>query len=240
MKSHHPGRVKPLIVLLALTLSAKGQQNLIPNSNFTDPAPLQNWRVDFPYQDWYQKNASYVKQTEIGGKRCAVIDLPPGVAGNEGGKIETALVPCEPGATYRAEAECYLPEIGAKVHAEVFAANPRTDLTAPGDTHAKNPNTTIFRIPEGDGHPALIMVYRKQFPDPPGGAKWSKIETTFTVPLEWEVNLGKDARNKSIYQKVKPAFVSIKGYTFGATMAAGKAYFTGFKLFKIKAPERTP
>ena len=107
----------------------------------------------------------------MAGKRCALLDLPEGVPGNEGGKIETALVPCEPGATYRAEIECYLPELAAKCHAEVFAVNPNPNTTAPPDPNAeKNPVTTIFRIPEGDGHPPLVMIYRKQFPDPAGSA----------------------------------------------------------------------
>ena len=103
--------MKPLLFAVCALLSClsktSAQQNLIPNFNFADPTPLKSWRVDFPYQDWYKKNVTYVKQTTMGGKRCAVIDLPPGIAGNEGGKIETALVPCEPGATYRAEVEAY-------------------------------------------------------------------------------------------------------------------------------------
>lgn len=226
-----------LAAVCVLPFAARAQQNLIPNSNLSDPVPLKGWRYDFPYQDWYKKNASYTRQVEMGGKKCALLDLPPGVAGNEGGKIESALVPCEPGATYRAEAWCYLPEVGAKVHAEVFAVNPRTDLAAPPDPAAKNPNNSVFRIPEGDGHPALVMIYRKQFPDPAGGAKWSKVETTFTAPWEWEVGLGKDTNNRTVYQKVKPAFASIKAYTFGGTMAAAKSYFTEFKLFKIKDPD---
>ena len=226
-----------LVALALFSGRVAAQQNLIPNSNLSDPVPLKGWRVDFPYQDWYKKNVTYVKQVDMGGKKCALVDLLPGVAGNEGGKVETALVACEPGATYRAEAECYLPEIGAKVHAEVFAVNPRADLAAPPDPNAKNPNNSIFRIPESDGHPALVMIYRKQFPDPAGGAKWSKVETTFTAPLEWEAGLGKDERGKTVYKKLTPAYVSIKAYTFGATMAAAKAYFTNFKLFKIKGPD---
>ena len=113
--------------------------------------------------------------------------------------------------------------------------NPNPNTTAPPDPNAeKNPVTTIFRIPEGDGHPPLVMIYRKQFPDPAGGAKWGKVETIFTVPFEWEANLGKDERNKSIYKKIKPAFISLKAYTFGATPGPGKSYFTNFKLFKTK------
>ena len=160
--------MKPLpfafCALLSCLSKTSAQQNLIPNFNFADPTPLKGWRVDFPYQDWYKKNVTYVKQTTMGGKRCAVIDLPPGIAGNEGGKIETAVVQCEPGASYRAEVEAYLPDFSAKVHAEVFAANPRPELAAPPDPNAKNPNNSIFRIPEGDGHPALIMITANNSP----------------------------------------------------------------------------
>lgn len=245
-----------LIAVLAARCAGIAQQNLIPNHDFSDPVPLKGWRVDFPYQDWYVKNAGYVKHVTMAGKRCAIIDLPPGVAGNEGGKIETALVPAIPGATYRAEVECYLPELSAKIHAEAFAVNPdpRTQITEQGQPvkpggadkpanpdmpkrDAKGPVTTIFRIPATGTMPALLAIYRAQFPDPAGGAKWVKVEREFTLPWEWEVNLGKDERNKNKHVKVKPAYLSIKAYTYGATMGAGKSYFTNFKLFKIKDPD---
>src|SRR5690349_4794122 len=107
-----------ILALLAAGSVAGAQENLIPNWNFADPIPLKSWRFDFPYQDWYKKNAGYVRETTMAGKKCAELSLPPGVAGNEGGKIETALVPAIPGATYYAEVECLLPEFSGMLHAE--------------------------------------------------------------------------------------------------------------------------
>ncbi|MDB6174448.1 MAG: hypothetical protein JWL59_3759 [Chthoniobacteraceae bacterium] len=215
-----------LIATMWLIASASAQQiNLIPNSDFSDPVPLKGWRVDFPYQDWYVKNVTYVRQTTMDGKRCAVIELPAGIAGNEGGKIETALVPVVPGATYLAEVQSFLPDFGVKIHAEVYAVDPRNELVRK-DVESKGVKITIMRIPEQDGHPALVQIYRAQFPDPPKGNKWSKTVREFTVPMEWKVG----------GQKVKPAYITIKAYSFEGTPNAGKSYFTSFKLFKIKEP----
>lgn len=215
--------MKLLLVLFALTGSAVAQQNLIPNGNFADPTPLKTYRVDFPYQDWYKKNVTYVSQGEIGGRKCAVLALPAGVAGNEGGKIETALVPAEPGATYRVEVSAYLPDFSAKIHCECYAVDPRTDLVRQ-DQESKGTRITIMRMPAMDGHPALVEIYRAQLPDPPKGAKWTKVEREFTLPLEW----------KAAGATVKPAYLTIKAFTYEATQSAGKAYFTDFKLQKIK------
>lgn len=222
-----------LSALLAAAPLAHAQQpvNLIPNWNFSDPTPLKSWRYDFPYQDWYKKNAGYVSEVTIAGKKCALLSLPPGVAGNEGGKIETALVPCEPGATYLAEVESYLPELASKIHAEVFAVDPR-DQAVREAAEAQGVRLTIQRIPPFDGKPALVMIYRAQFPDPPGGAKWANTKREFTIPYEWPMGTDK----KTL---LKPAYISIKAYTFGATMGAGKSYFTNFKLTKLDV-HRTP
>ena len=65
---------------LAFAAGARAQQNLIPNFNFADPIPLKGWRVDFPYQDWYVKNAGYIKQVDMASKRCVLLDLPGGRA----------------------------------------------------------------------------------------------------------------------------------------------------------------
>ena len=64
----------PVLLLLSASVllfgshPASAQQNLVPNWNFADPTPLKGWRVDFPYQDWYKKNVSYVKQTMMDGE----------------------------------------------------------------------------------------------------------------------------------------------------------------------------
>lgn len=219
MKSHL------CLLFVAVSLTALAQQNLIPNWNFADPVPLKGWRVDFPYQDWYAKNVTYVKQTTMTGKKCAVLELPPGIAGNEGGKIETALVPAIPGATYRAEVEALLPDFSAKVHAEAYAIDPRTEVVRK-DVESKGTKITIMRIPEMDGHPPLVMIYRAQFPDPAKGSAWAKVQKEFTIPRTWKIGA----------QNVPPAFLTIKAFTYEATMGAGKAYFTNFKLVKIKDP----
>ena len=76
LKVSHPifiYRMKLLFAFLALTDSAFAQQNLIPNWNFSDPTPLKSYRVDFPYQDWYAKNAGYLSQTTMAGRKCAMI-----------------------------------------------------------------------------------------------------------------------------------------------------------------------
>lgn len=199
--------------------------NLIPNWNFSDPVPLKGWRVDFSYQDWYAKNVTYVKQVEMLGKKCAQIELPPGVAGNEGGKVETALVPVIPGATYRGEVWALLPKFASKVYCEVYAPDPRDEITRK-DTESKGTKITIARIPEGDGHPPLVMIYRAQFPDPATGDKWVKVEKEFTVPPAGII----------AGEQVKPTLMTLKGYTYGATQDAGKSYFTDFKLIKVKDP----
>jgi hypothetical protein len=220
-------KLSPLLVVVCCLLggTAFSQSNLIPNYNFSDPVLLKGWRYDFPYQDWYKKNVTYVRQVEYEGRKCAIIDLPPGIAGNEGGKIETALVPAVAGATYRAEMDAALPDLALKVHAEAYAVDPRTEIVR-ADEESKGTKITIMRIPPMDGHPALVEVYRKQFPDPVGGGKWNTVKTEFTLPSTIIV-AGKPS---------PPAYLTIKAYTYGATMGAGKAYVTNFKLFKIKEP----
>ena len=224
-------RMKVLLALLLLTGSAIAQQNLIPNGSFSDPVPLKGYRVDFPYQDWYAKNAGYLSQTTMAGRKCAMISLPPGVAGNEGGKIETALVPAEPGATYRVEVSALLPDFSAKIHCECYAVDPRAELVR-ADEETKGVRITIMRRPAMDGLPALVQIYRAQMPDAPKGGQWAKVEREFTLPLEW----------KAAGTMVKPAYLTIKAFTYEATMGAGKAYFTDFKLTKIKsaAPGAAP
>ena len=141
--------------VLALPGMAWSQQNLVPNSNFSDPVPLKGWRYDFPYQDWYKKNVGYVSEVTMGGKKCAQLALPPGVAGNEGGKIETAFIPAEPGATYYVEVECLLPEFSAMLHAEAYAVDPR-DEAVRAAAEAKGARLTVQRIPAREGMPEVL------------------------------------------------------------------------------------
>jgi hypothetical protein len=139
--------------------------------------------------------------------------------------METALIPAVPGATYHAEVEALLPDFSAKIHAECYAVDPR-DEDERKETESKGTKISIMRIPEGDGHPPLVMIYRKQFPDPPKGKSWARVSTDFTLPMEWDI-AGEPA---------KPAFLVIKAFTYEGTQNAGRAYFTNFKLFKTKDP----
>ncbi len=170
-----PMTVRPrvfLISLLTLT-AARAQTNLIPNPNFSDPKnQLLTWRTAFPYEGWYVDNVNYIQATVQLGKSCAIVKLPPGVAGNQGGKIESAFVKAEPGATYRVEIDCMTWEFSAKLHAEAWTHDPRP-----------NPKPDKFCVPATADHPALVMCYRAQMPDPPDTSKkWSTISRDFTLP----------------------------------------------------------
>jgi hypothetical protein len=205
----------PLIAVLASPVLRAQQANLIPNPDFSDlKNPLATWRIAFPYEGQYVDNAKYVKPDNQQGKKCVVIELPPGVAGNQGGKIESAFIKVEPGATYRVEIDCMTWDFSAKLHAEVWTHDPE-----PGQKR------DIFRSPAADDHPALIGCYRAQIPDPPGGSKkWSTIAREFTVPDTVTI-AGEDQ---------KPEYISLKAVVYAATPNGGKSYFTNFRLYKIK------
>jgi hypothetical protein len=208
------------------TAGTPANGNLIPNWNMSDPTPLKSYRYDFPYQDFYKDNAKYVTQVNHGGKNCAQLDLPEHLVGNGGAKVETALVPAVPGATYRVEVACMTNDFAAKVHAEAYAVDPRAEAKRTDD-ESKGVKVTIMRIPPMNGQPALVEIYRKQLPDPPAHSKkWDNVKSEFTLPLEWPV----------AGEKAKPAFLTIKATVYDATEAAGKSYFTDFRLTKIKDP----
>ncbi len=200
--------------------------NLIPNWNFSDPTPLKSYRYDFPYQHFYENNVKYVSQVTQGGKTCAQIFMPEHIVGNGGGKVETALVPAIPGATYRVEVECMTNDFAAKVHAEAYAIDPRPDAQRTNE-EASGAKLTIMRIPPRDGKPALVEIYRSQLPDPPAHSKkWDKVQKDFTLPLDWKV----------AGETVQPAYLTIKATVYDATEKSGNSYFTNFKLTKIKDP----
>lgn len=206
--------ISAAVALTCPVLSAQ-QTNLIPNPDFSDlKNPLATWRADFPFESFYVNNVKYVKPDSQLGKKCIVIELPPGIAGNQGGKIESALVKVEPGATYRVEIDCMTWDFSAKLEAEVWTHDPMPDQ-----------KRTIFRIPAADDHPALAMCYRAQIPDPPAGSKkWSTTGREFTVPGTVTV-AGEDQ---------KPEYISLKAVVYAATPNGGKSYFTNFRLYKIK------
>lgn len=204
-----------LITLLACPVLRAQDVNLITNPDFSDAKnPLAGWRTAFPYEGWYVKNVDYVKPDNQQGKKCIVIDLPPGVAGNQGGKIESAFIKVEPGATYRMEIDCMTWDFGAKLFAEAWTHDPK-----PIDKPDK------FRVPAAADHPALVMCYRAQSPDPASGAKkWGTVSREFTVPETVTV----------AGEEQKPEYISLKVVVYAATPNGGKSYFTNFKLVKIK------
>lgn len=194
---------------------ADAQTNLIPNPNFADPnGALLGWRTAFPYEPWYADNVRYVKPANEQGKSCALVELPPGIAGNQGGKIESAFVKAEPGATYRAEVDCLTWDFGAKLHAEAWTRDPK-----PIDKPDK------FRVPASAGQPALVMCYRAQIPDPPAHAKaWSTTGREFTVPPTVVV----------AGEELAPEWLSLKVVVYAGTPNGGRSFFTNFRIVKIK------
>ena len=203
-----------LAIILALSLPANAQTNLVPNGDFSAVPPLAHWRIDFPYAQPYIKNKSYISATSQNGRKCVQIDLPPGVAGNEGGKVESAFIKAEPGATYRVEIDCLTWDFNAKTFVEAWMTDP-----------APIPQPDKFRIPATADQPPRLTVYRAQIPDPKGQSKnWQTVSREFTLPKTTRVG-GKD---------LAPEWLSLKAYTYAATPNGGKSYFANFRLYKIK------
>jgi len=198
-----------------LAITAHAQTNLIPNPKFTDAKnPLLGWRTSFPYEGWYVDNVKYVKPAAMNGKSCIVVDLPPGIAGNQGGKIESAFIKAEPGATYRVEVDCMTWDFSAKLFAEAWTHDPKP-VTKPDKS----------RVPAAEDHPALVMCYRAQVPDPPDKSKkWTTASREFTLP-ETVVVAGEDQQ---------PELLSVKAYVYAGTPNGGKSYFTNFRLTRVK------
>ncbi len=202
----------------AKTASAQ-TSNLIPNWDFSDRAnPLASWRIDFPYQGQYVKNAGYVKISETvrdGEAPTVELDLPKGVAENEGGKVETALVKIEPGASYHASVDVMTNDLAAKFMVEVYALDP----TAPGPP-------SLDRIPATNGMPALVKCYRAVFTDPAAKSKsWFTAKRDFTIPAIVTI-AGKPA---------PPVYAAIKAFGYSAWVGgSGKLYFSRFVLTKTK------
>ncbi len=223
---HLQSLITALVSLVLTTIApAAGEQNLLPNGSFEGKSPLQGWLTNFPDEEFYIGNAPYVKMAppgETGGRKAVMLDLPAGIAGNQGGKLESVPVPVVPGATYRVAVDCMTWDFGAKIHAECWTTDPHPEQ-----------KRTIFRRAPKDGRPALIMCYRAQVPSPPGNSKqWSTAGREFTVPKTVLV-AGKDQQ---------PEFISVKVVNFAGTPNAGKSYFSNFRLFRVesKADDQKP
>ena len=195
--------MKTMLLSLLLAVAVHAEQNLVPNPDFAGPDPLKSWRVAFPYQSQYAKNADYVRFATQLGRKCLEISLPPGIAGNQGGKIETGLIPATPGATYRAEIDCLTWDFSAKLHAEAYTTDPRTNSYQ---------GVSLFIMPGTNGAPCKVMCWRAQFPSPAGGSKkWVTVSREFTLPAKCDV-AGKEC---------PPEFIVLKAVSYAATMNAG-------------------
>ncbi len=195
---------------------AAGGGNLLPNGSFEGKDPLAGWLTSFPDEAWYRDNGKYLKVAPVqapGGRRAVVMELAPGIAGNQGGKIESVPVPVVPGGRYKFEVDCMTWDFSAKIHAEAWTTDPHPEQ-----------KRTIFRRAPADGRPALMMCFRAQVPDPPAGAKdWSTTGREFTVPLTVKV----------AGQEQAPQFITVKAVSYAATMSAGKSYFANFRLTRL-------
>jgi len=203
------------LFLMASLLSARCQSaNLVPNGDFSAKNPLEGWRIDFPYEPRYVKNVQYIKVGEsYKGGHAVDIVLPKHVAGMEGGKIESAFIKAEPGATYKVEIDCKTTDFGGKFFVEAWALDPK-----PISTPDK------FRVPPRDGLPGLVMCYRADIPDPPSKSKvWSTISRELTIPATVRVG-GQDE---------PPIYLSIKAFIFFATQDAGQTSVANFRLTKV-------
>jgi hypothetical protein len=211
--------VSLLAFAAAPTPACAETNNLIPNWNFNDRTnPLNTWRIDFPYQGSYVKNVSYVKVSDTvrdGDSPAVELDLPKGVAENEGGKIETAFVKIDPGASYHASVDVMTNDLAAKFFVEVYAVDP----TEPGAP-------SLDRIPARDGLPALVKCYRAVFSDPAVRSKnWFTAKRDFTVPASVTI-AGKPS---------PPVYATIKAFGLAEWAGgAGKVYFSKFVLMKTK------
>ena len=58
------------LIALLIVGTALAQQSLIPNGDFSAKEALNGWRIDFPYQGQYAKNADYCRVTTQLGHKC--------------------------------------------------------------------------------------------------------------------------------------------------------------------------
>ena len=218
--------MKKILLLGLLAASTCAGENLLLNGDFTAPNPLEGWRTTFPFNEWYAKNHEYVRveKDPVEGKPAVLLDLPPGVPGNQGGKIESALYPATTGVSYRVSAECMTWDLEAKLFVEVWVRDPMPNVVAKSDV----------RIPAMEGHPALLKCYRKPVqPGPPGKSKkWTRVESV-TRPLETTVvTLKLPGADGATEQTLVPEWISVKAYFYQATTGAGKGWVRNFRLEK--------
>ena len=173
------GQIRTIRPANPLTPAARqANQNLIPNADFLANPPLLGWRTDFGFEGWYAHNKEYIRLTTEHAPRPGVrvieINQPPAVASNQGTKLQSPFVKCEPGATYQASVDVltWHPVAFAKIFVMVYTTNPEPELHM----------LTTTQIPAMNELPALKQCYRVQFPNPKGGKQWATTSREFTVP----------------------------------------------------------
>lgn len=214
-------KIHLLLALLApLCLAASDSSNLIPNGDMKAADPAQGFFIAFPYQGAYVKNADFVNPGQLGGRTCIVMKGADNYAGINGLKVLSPLAKVEEGKSYKASVDLYreLEQTQFKVFVELYAVDPR-------------PNPVIssvqtMQIPAGDGHPALVQVYKRDLNIKTGIPlnEWTKVETDLQVPAKENLKvLGKPA--VASYATIKVLALGAGSYDFIHTAGA-----TDFKL----------
>ena len=163
----------------------------IPNGDVSDPTLKGfRFRYDSPpnQQEQYVGNHKWVKSGVVQGRKCVMIQAPASVLAIQTAKVESALVPVEPGATYRYDVDYCVDKTQTKMWAETFVVDPRPDRVRE-EEESKGKKVSIMRFSPENGMPAIIMVHRAQAPDLPGVASWGTATKEFTIPKEWPLTL---------------------------------------------------
>ncbi len=214
-------KIQLLSALLApLCLSAASDgTNLIPNGDMKAADPAQGFFISFPYQGAYVKNADFVKPGQLGGRTCIVMQGSDKYMGVSGLKVLSPLAKVEEGKPYKASVDLYreLKQTHFKIFVELYAEDPRPNPTL---------NVQTMQIPAGEGHPALILVYKRDLTITAKGGippeKWTTVETDLDVPLKENLKvLGKPA--VASYATIK--VLALGSGTQDFTHTAGAAHF---------------
>jgi hypothetical protein len=205
----------------------KGAVNLVPNGDAS--RGLEGWHLAFPYFEQYVKNHTYIKlapQRGPNGKNAILIDLPPGVVGGAGGRVQTGWIKAEPGATYVAFIACMTNDANLKLFAEAFTTDPDSEKATTSEKDpSKRRRVSIMRYPAEGSYPPLAMCYRAQFPDPPEKSKaWTIMAREFTIPTTVTIS-GREQ---------PPEYLCLKAHLWAATQSAVKGYVADFRLYMIK------
>jgi hypothetical protein len=136
-------------------------------------------------QEQYVENHKWISHQALDGRKCVAIRAPKSVLEIQTAKVETAVVPVEPGATYKYMVDVYLDQTSCKMWAETFAVDPRPDAVRE-EEEAKGKRTSLFRFRPENGLPAMMMIHRSADSGGPSEPKtWGTWEKEATLPMEW-------------------------------------------------------